>query len=226
MGKSNPKTFRAILERMGTGPVWVAARVPGDLKKAWPEWRNRRVRGAINGFEFQTSLFPVKENGFMFVVNKKMQKGAAAGPGDTVQVRLEPDLTAQSYVEPKELTAVLRGERQLRIWFNAMTPSMRRGFAFLIDQAKTSETRMRRAEKIAETVMLAMEGEQVAPPILRAAFQRQPLAEQGWNAMTPIQRRRHLLGIFLPVSVDAQARRTAWVIKDCLRVAQKTALDE
>jgi uncharacterized protein YdeI (YjbR/CyaY-like superfamily) len=135
-------------------------------------------------------------------------------------------LTAQSYVEPKELTAVLRGERQLRIWFNAMTPSMRRGFAFLIDQAKTSETRMRRAEKIAETVMLAMEGEQVAPPILRAAFQRQPLAEQGWNAMTPIQRRRHLLGIFLPVSVDAQARRTAWVIKDCLRVAQKTALDE
>lgn len=226
MPPQNAKTFRATLERLGTGPYWVAARVPVDLKKAWPDWRNRRVRGSINGFEFQTSLFPVKEKGFMFVVNKKMQKGAAAGPGDTVHVRLEPDLTAQSYVEPKELTAVLRGERELRACFNAMTPSMRRGFAFLIDQAKTSETRMRRAEKIAETVMLAMEGEQIAPPILRAAFQRQPLAEQGWNAMTPIQRRHRLLGIFLLVSVEAQARRAAWVIKDCLRVAQRKSPSE
>jgi hypothetical protein len=221
MSPKNAKTFRATLERLGTGPYWVAAHVPVDLKKAWPDWRNRRVRGVINGFEFQTSLFPVKERGFMFVVNKKMQKGAKAGPGDTVQVRLEPDSAAQSYVEPKELTAILRGERQLRKGFDAMTPSMRRGFASLIDQAKSSETRTRRAEKIAETIMLALEGEQIPPPILRAAFQRQPLAEQGWNAMTPIQRRHHLLGIFLPVSVEAQARRTAWVIKDCLRVAQK-----
>ena len=226
MSKSASKTFRAVLERIGTGPYWVAVHVPIDPKNAWPQWHNRRVRGAINEFEFQATLFPVKERGYMFVVNKKMQKGAMAGPGDTVRIRLEPDLNVQSYTEPKELTAVLRGERQLRKWFDAMPPSRRKWFALLIDQAKNSETRMRRAERVAETMMLAMEGEQIAPPILRAAFQRQPLAEQGWRAMTQIQRRNHLLGIFIVGTVEAQTRRAARTVEDCLRVAQKKMRSE
>ena len=73
---------------------------------------------------------------------------------------------------------------------------MRKGFGQLVDTAKGLQTRKVRAEKVAETVMLAMEGEQEPPPILRAAFQRQPLARTGWDAMTPTQRRSHLLGIF------------------------------
>jgi hypothetical protein len=221
MSSKKPKTFRAVLERLGTGPYWIAALVPIDLKKAWPDWNNRRVRGAINGFEFQTSLFPVKERGYMFVVNKKMQKGAKAGPGDTVQIRLEPDTNAHSYVEPKELTAVLRQDKDLRKGFNALTPSARRWFATFVDQTKNADTRKERAERVAETILQTIEGLEFPPPILRAAFQRQPLAEQGWNAMTPIQRRNHLLGLFLVVSVEAQARRTAWTIQHCLRAAQK-----
>jgi uncharacterized protein YdeI (YjbR/CyaY-like superfamily) len=102
-----------------------------------------------------------------------------------------------------------------------MAPSMRRGYSALIDQAKNPETRRQRAEKIAETIMLAMEGEQIPPPILRAAFQRQPLAEQGWNAMTPKQRRRHLLGIFFPGSVQSQMRRAEGAISECVRVARR-----
>ena len=109
----------------------------------------------------------------------------------------------------------------MRKWFDAMSPSMRKGFAQLVDGAKSLETRRVRAEKVAETVMLAMEGELEPPPILRAAFQRQPLARTGWDAMTPTQRRSHLLGIFFPGTVEAQARRAAKAVEECLRVARR-----
>jgi hypothetical protein len=230
MAANRAKSFRAVLERAGTGPYWVIARVPVDLKRAWPAWRNRRVRGTIRNtnesksqeFAFQTSLFPgAQGQGRTLVVNKKMQTGAGAGPGDTVQISLEPDLADQPYCEPKELTAVLRQDKQLRKWFDAMAPSMRKGFAQVVDQAKGAQTRRQRAERVAETVMLAMEGEQVPPPILRAGFQRQPLAEQGWYAMTPTQRRRHLLGIFFPGTVQGQARRTEGALEECVRVARR-----
>jgi|ERR1700733_5298368 uncharacterized protein YdeI (YjbR/CyaY-like superfamily) len=222
MKPGSRKSFRAVLEATGTRPRFVMARVPLDLKKTWPDWKNRRVRGAINGFAFRTTLFPfAKGTGHVLLVNKKMQAGARATAGDAVQIQIEPDLEPQFFAEPKELTNVLRGDRALRKWFDAMSPSMRKGFAQLVDGAKSLETRRVRAEKVAETVMLAMEGELEPPPILRAAFQRQPLARTGWDAMTPTQRRSHLLGIFFPGTVEAQARRAAKAVEECLRVARR-----
>jgi uncharacterized protein YdeI (YjbR/CyaY-like superfamily) len=78
-----------------------------------------------------------------------------------------------------------------------------------------------RAEKMAESVMLAMEGEQELPPILRAAFQRQPQSREGWDAMTPAQRRNHLLGIFYVQTVEGRERRAAKAVEECLRVAKR-----
>ena len=100
------KTFRVVLERVDSTPPWVIARLPFDPKKAWPEWSTRRVRGTLNGFEFQTSLLSTKGQGYWFVVYKKMLTGACAKAGDKVEVRLEPDLEGHLYAEPKELTIV------------------------------------------------------------------------------------------------------------------------
>ena len=87
------------------------ARIPVDLKKAWPEWHSRRVRGEINGFAFRTSLFPGPGGqGHVLVVNKQMQAGAKAKAGDKVQIRLEPDLEEQVIAIPKELQE--RAERR------------------------------------------------------------------------------------------------------------------
>jgi uncharacterized protein YdeI (YjbR/CyaY-like superfamily) len=218
------KTFRAILESTGTSLHWVIARIPIDLKKAWPAWKARRVCGEINGFAFRTSLFPgAQGQGHVLLVNKRMQAGAKARAGQQVRIRLEPDLQPQVFAEPKELTAALKADRHLRRWFDSLSPSMRKGISAFVDQAKGSETRIVRAEKMAESLMLAMEGELEPPPILRAAFLRQPLALQGWNAMTPTQRRNHLLGIFYPQTVAGRERRAAKAVEDALRVAQKIA---
>jgi uncharacterized protein YdeI (YjbR/CyaY-like superfamily) len=222
MNPKRQKTIRAVLEQVGTRPRWVIARIPVDLKKTWPDWRGRRVVGDINGFGFRTTLFPVRDaKGFAFVVNKQMRAGAGLEVGDTVRIRLEPDCAEPVIEVPAELAKILRGERSLGRWFDALSPSMRKGISGFVNQAKGTETRAMRAERIAESLMLAMEGERVPPPILRAAFNRQPIAQKGWEAMTSSQRRNHLLGIFYVQTVNGRERRAARAIDECLRVAQK-----
>jgi len=68
-----------------------------------------------------------------------------------------------------------------------------------------------------------MEGENEPPPILRAGFQRHPEARPGWENMTPIQRRNHLLGIFHPQTVEGREKRAATTIESCIKVARRKA---
>ena len=122
---------------------------------------------------------------------------------------------------PPEFARILKSNRALKKWFESMSPSMRKGFSNFIADAKTTETRQKRAESMAESLMLAMEGELEPPPILRAAFQRQPEARRGWDLMTPTQRKHHLLGIFYPQTVEGRERRAAKALESCLAVARR-----
>jgi uncharacterized protein YdeI (YjbR/CyaY-like superfamily) len=216
------KSFRVPLEATGTSLRWVIARVPIDLKKAWPMWKSRRVFGEINGFAFKTALIPgAKGQGHILIVNKKMQAGARARAGERALIKLAPDLGEVVIDLPLEFAKILKSDRALKKWFEAISPSMRKGLVNLIADAKSSETRQKRAEAMAESLMLAMEGEEEPPPILRAAFQLQPEARRGWDLMTPTQRRNHLLGIFYSQTVDGRERRAAKAIESCLAVARR-----
>lgn len=222
MPDPKPKVFRAVLEPMGNALRWVIARVPFDPAEAWPIRNGRRVRGEINGFPFRTSLFP--ESGgkkYVILVNKKMQAGARARPGDAARFRLQPDLEERESPMPGELAAVLKVDRGLRHYFDALSPSWRRDIGRWVGEAKGAEVRQNRAERIAERLLLAMEGEREAPPILRAAFQRQPVARLGWDAMTRIKKRNHLLGIFYYQSSEGRERRLRAAIEDALKVAKR-----
>lgn len=222
MAGSQRKSFTALLEPDGTELRWVIARVPFDVEKAWPVRSRMRVRGEIEGFAFRTSLFPdSRGSGRMLLVNKKMQAAAKAGPGARVRIWLEPDLEERPTIVPPELVRELKSAPRLRRWFDALSDSMRREIGRWVDEAKAPDIRKKRAEKMAERLMLAMESEEDPPPILRAAFQRQPQAREGWFALTPIQRRGHLLGIFYYASAEARERRAAKAIEDALRAARK-----
>jgi uncharacterized protein YdeI (YjbR/CyaY-like superfamily) len=217
---SASKTFAAVLEPLRNGLGWVIARVPFDVQKAWPVRNRLRVRGEIEGFQFRTSLFAESRGGGHFLlVNKKMQAGAKARTGTKVRIRLEPDLEERPAVIPAELEKALKEDRKLRKWFDAMSPSMRREIGKWVDDAKGAETRQKRGEKMAERLMQAMEGEDEPPPVLRAAFQRQPGAQEGWNALTPTQRRNHLLGIFYYETVEARERRAGKAVEEALQAA-------
>ena len=94
---------------------------------------------------------------------------------------------------------------------------MRKGFGSLWTRPKALRLGKQRAARMAESLMLAMEGEEeVPPPILRAAFLRQPRAQEGWNAMTPTQRRNHLLGIFYVQTVEGREKRAGKAVEEAL----------
>lgn len=216
------KSFTAVLEPLRNGLGWVIARIPFDVDKAWPKRVRQRVRGDVDGVAFRSSLFGFSEgDGHFLLVNNKVQKAANATIGSLVRIVMEPDMEERPALLPPELAAALKGDRQLRRWFGGLNEYTRRVIGGWVHEAATAATREKRAEQMAERLMQTMEGEQEVPPILRAAFLREPLAKDGWKAMTLLQRRGHLLGIFYYKEGEAREKRSAKAVEEAVRVAKK-----
>jgi uncharacterized protein YdeI (YjbR/CyaY-like superfamily) len=214
------KSFTGLLEPDGTALKWTIARVPFDVAKAWPARKGRRVRGEIEGFAFRTTLFPRPVGGGDFLlVNKKMLLGAGVRAGEKARIWLEPDLEEREIPLSKELAKELNSDRGLRKWFDGLSDSMRREIGKWADEPKSAASRQKRAEKMAERLMQAMEGEQEPPPILKAIFQRQPRAREAWFALTPTQRRNHLLGIFYYETAEGRERRAGKAVGEAMKKA-------
>jgi uncharacterized protein YdeI (YjbR/CyaY-like superfamily) len=215
--RAGRKSFTAVLEPDGTALKWTIARIPFDVAKAWPVRKGRRVRGEIEGFVFRTTLLPRPGgSGYLLLVNKKMQAGAGVRVGEKARIWLEPDLEEREILLPEELKRELNSDRGLRNWFDGLSDSRRRDIGKWTDEPKSPASRRKRAEKMAERLMQAMEGEQEPPPILKAIFQRQPRAREAWFALTLAQRRNHLLGVFYYETVEARERRAAKAIEDAM----------
>lgn len=227
------RTFQAVLEPDGTSLGWTVVRVPFDPTEAWPSRKGLRVRGTVRAalprrsssspapFAFRTSLFRTRDGKYILLVNKRMQKAAGLTRGSVAEITLEADTEARVVTTPPELEAVLRQDRALRRWHDRLSPSYRKAIGDLITQPKSPAARRSRAERIAEGMLLAMEGEHTTPPVLELAFNRQPRARAGWQAMTPIQRRGHLLGIFWYQSPESRRKRAEKAVEAALRLVQR-----
>jgi uncharacterized protein YdeI (YjbR/CyaY-like superfamily) len=219
--KDVAKSFQATLERPPSRLGWVIIRIPFNAAKIWGKRGQLRVRGEINGFAFRTSLFPTGKGGHYLLVNKSMQAGAHAGPGQKAHFRLERDTEARKAVVPAELKRYLAEDSRLRGWFDKLNYSMRRYIGDWIVQVKSVEARQRRAEQIAERLLAVMEAERELPPILQAAFARDPRAFAGWQRMSPSHRRGHLLGIFGYRSPEARDRRVAKTLEEAIAFSER-----
>jgi uncharacterized protein YdeI (YjbR/CyaY-like superfamily) len=93
---------------------------------------------------------------------------------------------------------------------------MRKWICDWIVNVKNPASRVRRAEQVAEQLLSTMEAELDLPPILKLAFARDPRAYLGWQSMTPLQRRGHLLGIFYYRSPEARDCRIAKMMEEAL----------
>lgn len=222
--KAIGKSFKATLERMQPSSLgWVIIRIPFDVSKVWGVRGRLRVKGEINGFPFRTALFPTGKGYHFLLVNKRMQAGAGVLPGGTAHFCLEPDPETRKAVVPVELKRFLSEDRALSRWFDNLNYSIRKYICDSITQPKSTDARLRRAEQIAERLLTAMEAERDLPPVLKAAFARDPRAYEGWQRMSPTQRRHHLLGIFYYRSPEARDRRIAKMLEEAAARASKVA---
>lgn len=216
------KRFRAVLEPLPGNLGWTVARLPFDPAKTWKTMIRLRVKVTAGDQIFRSSLFADSlHHGHFVLVNKQMQKAAGVGLGGMLDLAIEPDLDERISPVPAELEAIFKKEKALARWYEKLSDAIRRDIARAIEGVKSPEAKRRRAEQMAERMLLAIEGEKMLPPILEVAFRRHPTARKGWEQMTEVQRRGHLLGVFYYQSPEAREKRAGKVVEDCLRVAEK-----
>ena len=222
MARSKSKSFRAVLEATGDRLKWVVLRLPFDGVKFFGKRGQIKVRGEINGFLFRTSLFPDGKGGHMMCVNKQMQKGGNVSPGAIALLQMEMDTEERIVTVPSELKRALAEDKSLVKYYGSLSYSFRKEIARYVAEARHEETREKRAEQMAERLMLVLEGEHELPPVLRAAIAHNPKALAGWEKMSPSQKRRHLFGIFYYNNPESRARRVAKAVEMMEARAAKT----
>src|SRR5437879_9252060 len=149
-------------------------------------------------------------------INKSLQTCGTVSVGDTAHFRLEPDTAKRVAIIPTEFQRILKEDRSFRRWFDQLGFSMRKWICDWIVSVKSPEARIRRAEQVAEQLLSTMEAELDLPPILKRAFASDPRAYQGWQSMTPLQRRGWLLGIFYCRTPESRDRRIAKMLEAAL----------
>ena len=218
MTSSAAKRFRAVLEPAGNSLGWVIARVPFDIDKAWKKLIRLRVTVEVGSEVFRTSLFPdALHGGYVVLVNKKMQRAAGGKIGSMIDLTVSPDLEERKAELPPEFEKILKREKALAKWFSKLSDSTRLEIGKWLEGVKGPEARQRRVDQMAERLLLTMEGEKIIPPVIDLAFRRNPAARKGWDALTPTQRRGHLLGVFYYQSPEAREKRVGKLVADCLK---------
>jgi hypothetical protein len=138
--------FTTKLEAMGPKGAWVFLYFPDDADAKLGTKARVPVMGTINGFSFRSSAFPTGGGTHQIAVNKAMQPGAKAEPGDRVKVVLHLDTAPRTVVVPADLKRALAKSKTARENFESMAWSHRKAYVDWIEEAKRPETRARRVE--------------------------------------------------------------------------------
>lgn len=216
------RSFDAALERGGGRLNWTIVRVPVDVREVWGTGGYLRVKGEINGFPFNTSLFPTSSGTHILIVNKRMQAGGGVSRGGSASIRIEPDTTERKLVMPPELQKELRQSKKLDAYVRGLTPSLRKEVFNRVREGKQEATRVRRAQRFADLLYQVMEAERGdLPPMLEAALARSTKAREGWNQLPPSHKRQHLFGIFYYRDPESRQRRIDKAIEAVLVYAER-----
>jgi uncharacterized protein YdeI (YjbR/CyaY-like superfamily) len=130
-------------------------------------------------------------------------------------------VSSRKFAAPAELLRELRQSKRLQKYHDALNASTRNDIARWVSEGKQSETRRRRAQQLAERLMLTMEAERELPPVMQVALQQNPMARTGWERMSASCRRAHLLAIFYYRDPESRARRVAKAVEAMVEQAEK-----
>jgi Domain of unknown function (DUF1905)/Bacteriocin-protection, YdeI or OmpD-Associated len=142
------KRFQAKLQSQGPSGAWTRLNISFDVEKAFGSRGRVSVKGTINGFAFRTSVFPNGDGTHHMMVNKAMQQGAKAGPGDKVKLTLERDDQPRTVEIPPAMAIALATNAAAKAAFVKLAPSHKQEFVGWVNEAKQEATRLRRLEKM------------------------------------------------------------------------------
>jgi Bacteriocin-protection, YdeI or OmpD-Associated/Domain of unknown function (DUF1905) len=136
--------FHGKLVGMGPGRAWTCLKLPKFSSAKFGTRGMVRVIGKINGFPIRTSVQPSGKGTHVMMVNKLMQVGAKAGPGDRVRVVLKLDTKPRVVKVPADLLKAINASAKAKALFADITSRAREDWVQWIKEAKQAETRARR----------------------------------------------------------------------------------
>ncbi len=148
--------FTTKLEAMGPKGAWVFLYFPEDASKKLGSRGRVPVVGTINGFPFRSSAFPTGDGTHQIAVNRAMQAGAKARPGNPVKVILRVDTATRAVKVPVDLKKALAESKVAQANFVKLAWSHRKAYVDWIEGAKRLETRAKRIKEAVERIAVGM----------------------------------------------------------------------
>lgn len=150
--------------------------LPFDVFEAFGTRARVAVKGAINGFPFRSSIFPMGDGKFYMVVNREMREGAKVKAGQTVEFVMEKDDEPRAIATPPDLLKALNARRSVKAIWDRMSYTHRKERIRAIEEAKKPATRARRIAKAVEMIaaMGGLETRQTLAPTSRLSAKAPP----------------------------------------------------
>ena len=144
--------FKAKLTPHGPNGSWCFLEFPFDFQKTFGTRARVPVCGTINGFPFRSSICPMSGK-YLLAINKEMQAGAKAKPGDRAHFIMERDDKPRTVTVPSVLKKALAKAPKAKAIFDKLSYSHRKEYVQWINQAKQPETTQRRLEKLVRVLL-------------------------------------------------------------------------
>lgn len=135
-------TFTAILHAGPGGGSLVE--VPPDVVASLGPPLRQRVRGTLDGVEYDSNIGPMGGGQTCLGIHKAVREGAGVAFGDTVTIEIESNHAPRTVVIPDELEAALARDPAAREAYDRLSYTNRKEMAASVADAKRPETRERR----------------------------------------------------------------------------------
>lgn len=109
------------------------------------------VMVTLNDYSYRSAVGKMGDK-FMISLSAEHRKNANVKGGDTVEVSIELDTAPRLIEVPHDLQKVLDKNKKAEANFNKLAPSKKKAIVLSIEDAKTEETKIRRIEKVMETL--------------------------------------------------------------------------
>jgi hypothetical protein len=153
------RTFTAVIERDAKGRAIVP--LPFDPSEAWGARARYHVTGTVGGQRVRGSLSGDGDGGrARLVLGSLWCREPELGPGDRVEVTLEPEGPQLGSLAP-DVAAALDARPEARAFFESLATFYRKGYLRWVD-ATTRRPEVR-AARIAEMVELLAAGHKQRP---------------------------------------------------------------
>lgn len=143
-------TYNVFIEKAEHGFTNHLVYIPLEAANYFLENKIKRVSGQFNELPFRLALHSNSNGQLYLMMSKSTLKSLKAVEGQKIEMILMADPKPNELNEPEELVEVLAQEPEAFIAYQKLTIGVKRSLVFYISQAKTIDTRIKRALQMAE----------------------------------------------------------------------------